>query len=690
MSELRATEYAILIGIDAYKDRPLKGCVNDVLGIQKILEQQSHATISVFTATSQARVSTDNDFQLMEGGNQLPTHGNVTSAVRRIREQAREGDSVYIHYSGHGTCDPPNPAEVDDNKSNRYTGNLALVLLDENDPARVKCWPGPLFAASINGLVAKGLIVTVVLDCCFSAAVYRNSDDTDIRYFPYNAKASWATGTEDDEIQAVRSAMRRVSMSPSWLIDPQGYSLLAGCGPTEIALEVKVRGQVFGKLSHFLCELLRSHGVRRRQTNIYSHLRAMFWERPGRLPQTPVLYGKKEQFFLGNPPLSRDRTSVYGPNEESGDEVAIIPIALEEGGQVRMLAGEAHGFSDGDDVVLYPDSMSDPAMHPLRANIRKVYSVTSVLDIGDDTEGDNISSVNWVAKPLVRRTLSNFVISLDHSLVDLELWRATFAQRSLVEYDAAQHRKPHFYVRVREDSSRSASMYEILSASGRQLTNMPPMPTSHTEIDDVAAVLSHLAKYEMALGLMNNKLRSNDSFRASFEVYATTRSGVKHLPGQTMHLQERRGRGHTFEIHVRIEDWAKQDLFVYIYSLGPQWEVEHVHKGTLDVVPRPQSIKEQHGRAFSPTYSRKLRTWVPEALKKEGCRESNDVIKVFVTARSTAFDLLELPVVGLPHKKGSERGASEQQSKPVTKDGAEQWASFNFPIRTTWQEEHEA
>jgi WD40 repeat protein len=57
-----------------------------------------------------------------------PTYQNVTSALREITPLAKAGDFVYIHYSGHGTREPP-----DRKFSNESTGDLALVLLDREE-----------------------------------------------------------------------------------------------------------------------------------------------------------------------------------------------------------------------------------------------------------------------------------------------------------------------------------------------------------------------------------------------------------------------------------------------------------------------------------------------------------------------------------------------------------------------------
>lgn len=85
---------------------------------------------------------------------------------------AKGGDFVYIHYSGHGT---------------RLPSGLALVLLSE-DGRGSRYLRGRNLASDLHNMVKKGLRVTLVLDCCFSGSVVRNSDwhGFEVRCIDYN------------------------------------------------------------------------------------------------------------------------------------------------------------------------------------------------------------------------------------------------------------------------------------------------------------------------------------------------------------------------------------------------------------------------------------------------------------------------------------------------------------------------
>jgi len=100
-------------------------------------------------------------------------------------------------------------------------------------------------------MVENGLVMTLILDCCFSASVYRR-DDPSIHFLPYDAeidsKYSLDAGNIlENEITAYRDA----SMIPNWLINSDRCAILTACGPYEEAVEPKFDGQRHGALSYF-------------------------------------------------------------------------------------------------------------------------------------------------------------------------------------------------------------------------------------------------------------------------------------------------------------------------------------------------------------------------------------------------------------------------------------------------------
>jgi hypothetical protein len=89
------THYAILIGIDAYKDKPLKGCVRDIQDIKNYLEGVSTPThIEMLTAPESVDPNLSSP---TENPIDWPTYDSVTSAFVKVNSLAKAGDFVYIH-----------------------------------------------------------------------------------------------------------------------------------------------------------------------------------------------------------------------------------------------------------------------------------------------------------------------------------------------------------------------------------------------------------------------------------------------------------------------------------------------------------------------------------------------------------------------------------------------------------------
>ena len=256
----RSTHYAILIGIDSYSEKPLKSCVRDVKDIGNYLEKMPIPVhMQMLTAIE------DPDSSRLAGDPKFwPTFDNVTSSLIQVTSSAKDGDFVYVHFSGHGTMREPlkdasnlsieGMAPVPSKCSNPSTGDAALAILEVTTEIETRYLRGEELASLIKMMVNKGLVVTLVLDCCFSGSVMR--DDSSTRYLKYDPKvdaayppASWVS-TEDG---ASRAVYRNASMRSNWLVDPDGYTILTACGPTETTEDLVDReGQRHGPLSYFL------------------------------------------------------------------------------------------------------------------------------------------------------------------------------------------------------------------------------------------------------------------------------------------------------------------------------------------------------------------------------------------------------------------------------------------------------
>lgn len=87
-------QVALLVGIN-YIGTPneLHGCVNDIENMSKMLQSKGGFTEKDITLLSDA----------YKGAGFAPTRDNVLNALKNMVREAKPGDTIFFHYSGHGT-----------------------------------------------------------------------------------------------------------------------------------------------------------------------------------------------------------------------------------------------------------------------------------------------------------------------------------------------------------------------------------------------------------------------------------------------------------------------------------------------------------------------------------------------------------------------------------------------------------
>jgi hypothetical protein len=264
----------------------------------------------------------------------------------------------------------------------------------------------------------------------------------------------------------------------------------------------------------------------------------------------------------------------------------------------------------------------------------------------------------WTASVIKQKSLMEIPIQLDPQIPDHESWKNMLEQRSVAVVDATGQKAPFRLIKAPEDE------YEVVETA-RQ--NRVPVP-ANAEADIIVSVcdsIAHLIKYDFAKGLMN--LASKDWFERSCSVLMVKGKdgkGERYSPGDRMVLEEDREAKFTFRLYV--ENKASLELYVYVYDLGPEWQVKNITGSTYEVVPPGTQL-----------LSRKMKTTIPSHLRERyGC--CDDVIKVFVTSHPTCFDSFELPKLGQP-AQSIEVGAPDQGEG---RDREENWAAANFFVHT--------
>lgn len=153
---------ALLVGINTYKDSPLKGCVNDVVITRDILK------LKYAVLPQDIRMVVD----------KRATRDSILERLEWLISQSNSNDNLFFQYSGHGAQVP----------NRDYTIDAEPDGMDE-----VMCpvdfdWVKNIWISDddINSIISKknkNCRLVMVFDCCHSGTVYRDvMNSSDIIY----------------------------------------------------------------------------------------------------------------------------------------------------------------------------------------------------------------------------------------------------------------------------------------------------------------------------------------------------------------------------------------------------------------------------------------------------------------------------------------------------------------------------
>ena len=311
--------YALLIGINFYFPNRLSdgssygyldGAVNDIEDVEKFLLRQPQKPDKLYklTATSAKRASLMDSPKPKESAANLPTYANIIKSFDEITKNAKEGDLVYIHYSGHGgRAKSIYPREI---KSNGI--DEALVPTDIGSKEDGQYIRDLELAVLLKRMVDKGLVVTVILDSCHSGGSTRGG----------KAKVRGLKSDVVDETPRLReslvnpSAEELAAVAPGWkklkyatrggipvatmIPEAKGYVLLAACRPSELAYEDAFddSGESNGALTYWLLDTLNQPSPGITYKMIHDRLNGKI---NTQFPtQNPMILGEGDRTFLGN------------------------------------------------------------------------------------------------------------------------------------------------------------------------------------------------------------------------------------------------------------------------------------------------------------------------------------------------------------------------------------------------------
>jgi hypothetical protein len=299
---------ALLVGINKYTHvQSLGGCVNDVNEMRSALISSFHF---------------DSKDILVLTNNKAKRRDIIDAITTHLIGQARAGDIVFFHFSGHGStmADSSDPFGYDN----------TIVPCDSRDP---KGLVKDITDKELNGLFSqlaqKTTNITVVLDSCHSGTGLKTAS-SHIRSIPRDERFAGKAAPSGSQRS---SPQRSVENGSGYGNSDLDYALIAGCRTDQLSQELEDHKQIYGALTHYLIrELLRpgnQTGLTYREI-MPRVVTAVHSDFPF---QTPQLEGK-----------GRDRV-VFSENNRPTDRS--VRVSSSRGNEVTLEGGSLHGFTVG-------------------------------------------------------------------------------------------------------------------------------------------------------------------------------------------------------------------------------------------------------------------------------------------------------------------------------------------------------
>ena len=589
--------WAVLIGVDAYTERPLKGCVNDVNAVERYLLRYRSVKLSKFVAGRGQHDKTP-----------LPTYTNITQKLKAIAKQANKGDYVLIYYSGHGSRFEHGPEP-------HYRSDVALVLPELKQGIRYL--EGIHLAYLIKKLLEQGLLVTLVLDCCFSGDVTRDSSNGEgIRGVEWDEsiyqKALMCKSRILRSIEAIVPESRDTQWRYEWLetAENMDYTLLLACGPHEKAGEQDFDGTYRGVLSFYLIQSLEQLQRKNRSNclieSLLGHLRSQIQNHGKK--QNPMLRGNKEISFLTR---NRSATAAYAYIEQV------------QGPRIHLNIGHVHRVSKDDIYLASPFDFKDHEASnarsaPARLRVTTIRSFTCVAHIESPHQESNIQ-IGWKAS-LFRCSVQPIRVQIccegrRKSDVAKAIEQCRFPR---LLASGANQKLPKYSIMINEKDE-----YEIHDHQSKQTCNIPKFQAKSSKaIRRVTLSLEHIAHFELIKSLRNSEL--TDSFKRSFKVV------MRYKKGNVLNEESETIAKHNQHFEVEVTNGSDGPLYTWIYSLGSSWQVDF----SDEVVVEPKD----RGKQCNGKSVREITMKVPPS--QDQCK---DTVIVLITTRPIPTALLRLP-----------------------------------------------
>lgn len=270
---------ALLIGINKYQipGADLRGCVNDVKDLAAALVE--------FYGFKKKDIT-----QLLDGA---ATQKAMKAGITELVREAKKGDVIVLHYSGHGS-------NVPDDAKNRDEADGRDEILCPTDLN----WDDPLRDDWLRQTFDKlpaGVNFTIIMDCCHSGTNTRAIEPPDVkvkqRYLPspWNLAAVESGRSVPNKVtRGLRRSVRSSRKTKDIVNAKLPEVLITGCRDTQTSADALINGRFNGALTFALVDAMRKG--QGRLTYKQLHDRATTVLKARKFEQVPQLEGQTTRF----------------------------------------------------------------------------------------------------------------------------------------------------------------------------------------------------------------------------------------------------------------------------------------------------------------------------------------------------------------------------------------------------------
>ena len=473
-----------MIGIDRYSQVPLSdgsyypnlgGCVRDINQVEQMLRSRLGLKDEQITKLTS---SNSNNGQPVEDDESLPTYENLVKVFNKITDKAKEGDQIYIHYSGHGgRCATMFPELKG---ASGLDESIVPCDIGENGACYLRDIE---IAYLLKAMSDKGLVVTVVLDSCHSGGATRGNGGATVRCIPGfidmtppPEESSVLAKAQLVEIfrQPTSAPTRNISTASGWKIpSPKNCVLLAACRANELANEYAFDGnERNGALTYWMLDALKQIGDGYTYKMLYNRVVAKVHAKF--VDQTPQIEGDANREIFKTVQLSTQPA------------INVIKVDLPNK-RVQLNTGLAQGVSKGAQFAVYPSNATDFTDQAKRLAVVELEEVGSTETWAQIVEGDKTDEIQEGSQAVLLgvgiRLRGRIRLVHQENVFDTAAQAAALEKlRELIASDDDQIGANNKWIRLASDEEEADFQvavnihgeYEIWDPNGRFLPNMRP------------------------------------------------------------------------------------------------------------------------------------------------------------------------------------------------------------------------